>query len=41
MGMPPPVAQEAMKLENVDARWWKRKEAWLVLGAGSALGSTG
>jgi hypothetical protein len=39
MGMPPPTAQEALALENVDARWWKRKEAGLVLGAGSSLGS--
>jgi len=29
--MPPPVAQEAVALENVDAGWWKRKEAGLVL----------
>jgi hypothetical protein len=27
---------EAMALENADAGWWKRKEAGLVLGAGSA-----
>jgi hypothetical protein len=33
-GMPPPAAQEAMALENVEAGWWKRKEAGLVLGAG-------
>jgi len=39
--MPPPVAQEAVALENVDAGWWKRKEAGLVLGARSALGSAG
>jgi hypothetical protein len=37
--MPPPVAQEAVTLENVYAGWWKRKEVELVLGAGSALGS--
>jgi hypothetical protein len=34
--MPAPVAQEAVALENVDAGWWKRKEAGLVLDAGSA-----
>jgi len=28
-------------LENVDAGWWKRKEAGLVLSAGFALGSAG
>jgi hypothetical protein len=36
--MPPPVAQEAVTLENVEVGWWKRKEVGLVLGAGSALG---
>jgi hypothetical protein len=35
--MPPPVAQEAVALENIDAGWWKRKEAGLVLGAGSGF----
>jgi hypothetical protein len=30
-----------MVLENIDAGWWKRKEAGLVLGAGFALGSAG
>lgn len=34
MGMPPPAAQEAMALENVEAGWWKMMEAGLVLGAG-------
>lgn len=32
-GLPTPVAQEAIVLENVDAEWWKRKEVGLVLGA--------
>lgn len=35
-GYPPLVAQKAVALENVDAGWWKRKEAGLVLSAGSA-----
>jgi hypothetical protein len=29
--MPPPVAQVTVALETVDAGWWKRKEARLVL----------
>jgi hypothetical protein len=41
MGMPPPVAQVVVALENVDAGWCKRKEAGLDLGAGSALGFAG
>jgi len=32
-GLPTPVTQEAIVLENVDAGWWKRKEVGLVLGA--------
>jgi hypothetical protein len=40
-GYPPLVAQKAVALENVDAGWWKRKEAGLVLSAGFALGSAG
>jgi hypothetical protein len=38
-GMPPPIAQEAVTLENIDAEWWKMKEAGLVLGASFAWGS--
>jgi hypothetical protein len=35
-GMPPLIAQVTMALEIIDAGWLKRKEAGLVLSAGSA-----